>query len=71
MPPQIGDIVLYRLPNKYGEERWRPALVTTAWSEDCLNLHVVLDYNDQDEGIDVTPTSCTRGEGVRDWKPKG
>jgi len=78
MKPSIGRIVHYRLPNKYEDvERWRPAIVTAVWSDNCVNLRLFLDgANDADAlpiyGTDPAHpdwiTSSTAGADVGDWR---
>lgn len=53
MTPTIGRIVHYRLPDRHGAERWRPAMVVQTFGETC-NLTIFLDgLNDANSPEDV------------------
>lgn len=78
--PRTGDVVDYTLASEHnGQAVLRGAMVTKVWGDDCVNLQVFVDgYNDREYGDLVSQeeaergiawrTSCTRGDGVGNWR---
>ena len=69
MAPQIGDTVVYIQPSHekpHNGHRDHPALVTYAWSADCLNLKVFFDCGPIEDRTSVNRYSTLHGSGFEE-----
>jgi len=67
MKPIIGTIVIYHCDKEQKEKKnnnqeYAPAIITTVWSDDCVNLKVL---TDGDENLWLT--SMMRGDSEYQW----
>ena len=83
MKPSIGRIIHVRINDSThwpGVPRWRSAVITAVWGDECVNAVITLDgKNDGDidltalgnaprEGFQAWITSTTLGDGVAQWR---
>ena len=67
MKPTIGRIVIFHCNETQksmmnNNQDIAPAVITTVWSDDCVNLKILMDGHQ-----DIWMTSSTRGESAGQW----